>query len=172
MKAQYIPGAQGATRGLPGQAASRKALPLNQATACSSPQPRERPRAAGHHRCLMEAPGHRGSLRAGKAAGSQSETSLLGRAAGAPLGSPKYPTVEREEPQPPRGLARPSTYALRGVLTPLALHGQDRRSPWALWPTPRPGCPGPALPGPLLSAGHSTAAQTATLSAWRGAQDP
>lgn len=111
VKAQYIPGAQAATRGLPGRAARRKAPPLTRGRSVEQSPPRERererdrdrPRAAGRRGRLTEASGRRGSPRARKAARSQSETSLLGRAAAAaPPGPPKYPTAEREEPRPPR----------------------------------------------------------------------
>ncbi|XP_055993051.1 dapper homolog 3 isoform X1 [Sorex fumeus] len=102
VKAQYIPGAQAATRGLPGRAARRKAPPLTRGRSVEQSPPRERPRAAGRRGRLAEASGRRGSPRARKAARSQSETSLLGRAAAAPPVPPKYPTAEREEPRPPR----------------------------------------------------------------------
>ncbi|XP_060042093.1 dapper homolog 3 isoform X3 [Erinaceus europaeus] len=102
VKAQYIPGAQAATRGLPGRAARRKAPPpLTRGRSVEQSPPRERPRAAGRRGRVTETSGRRGSPRARKAARSQSETSLLGRAA-APPGPPKYPTAEREEPRPPR----------------------------------------------------------------------
>uniref|UniRef100_A0A8C4L8J6 Dishevelled binding antagonist of beta catenin 3 n=1 Tax=Equus asinus asinus TaxID=83772 RepID=A0A8C4L8J6_EQUAS len=102
VKAQYIPGAQAATRGLPGRAARRKAPPLTRGRSVEQSPPRERPRAAGRRGRMTEASGRRGSPRARKAARSQSETSLLGRAAAVPPGPPKYPTAEREEPRPPR----------------------------------------------------------------------
>ncbi|XP_043755511.1 dapper homolog 3 [Cervus elaphus] len=102
VKAQYIPGAQAATRGLPGRAARRKAPPLTRGRSVEQSPPRERPRAAGRRGRMTEASGRRGSPRARKAARSQSETSLLGRAAAVPTGPPKYPTAEREEPRPPR----------------------------------------------------------------------
>ncbi|KAM7233221.1 hypothetical protein CapIbe_015357 [Capra ibex] len=102
VKAQYIPGAQAATRGLPGRAARRKAPPLTRGRSVEQSPPRERPRAAGRRGRMAEASGRRGSPRARKAARSQSETSLLGRAAAVPPGPPKYPTAEREEPRPPR----------------------------------------------------------------------
>uniref|UniRef100_A0A8D2HHR4 Dishevelled binding antagonist of beta catenin 3 n=1 Tax=Urocitellus parryii TaxID=9999 RepID=A0A8D2HHR4_UROPR len=102
VKAQYIPGAQAATRGLPGRAARRKPPPLTRGRSVEQSPPRERPRAAGRRGRVAEASGRRGSPRARKAARSQSETSLLGRAAAAPPGAPKYPTAEREEPRPPR----------------------------------------------------------------------
>ncbi|XP_049643215.1 LOW QUALITY PROTEIN: dapper homolog 3 [Suncus etruscus] len=108
VKAQYIPAAQAATRGLPGRAARRKAPPpLTRGRSVEqSPAPeRERPRvSAGRRGRLAEAQGRTGgSPRARKAARSQSETSLLGTAAAAaPPGPPKYPTAERDEPRPPR----------------------------------------------------------------------
>ncbi|XP_075393135.1 dapper homolog 3 isoform X2 [Tenrec ecaudatus] len=102
VKAQYIPGAQAATRGLPGRAARRKAPPLTRGRSVEQSPPRERPRAAGRRGRMTEASGRRGSPRARKTTRSQSETSLLGRAAAAPPGPPKYPTAEREEPRPPR----------------------------------------------------------------------
>uniref|UniRef100_A0A8C0ZV73 Uncharacterized protein n=1 Tax=Castor canadensis TaxID=51338 RepID=A0A8C0ZV73_CASCN len=111
VKAQYIPGAQAATRGLPGAPRAAKRPPLTRGRSVEQSPPRERererdrdrPRAAGRRGRLTEASGRRGSPRARKAARSQSETSLLGRAAAAaPPGPPKYPTAEREEPRPPR----------------------------------------------------------------------
>ncbi|PNI28851.1 DACT3 isoform 2 [Pan troglodytes] len=102
VKAQYIPGAQAATRGLPGRAARRKPPPLTRGRSVEQSPPRERPRAAGRRGRMAEASGRRGSPRARKASRSQSETSLLGRASAVPSGPPKYPTAEREEPRPPR----------------------------------------------------------------------
>ncbi|XP_049757397.1 dapper homolog 3 [Elephas maximus indicus] len=102
VKAQYIPGAQAVTRGLPGRAPRRKPPPLTRGRSVEQSPPRERPRAAGRRGRMTEASGRRGSPRARKTARSQSETSLLGRAAAIPPGPPKYPTAEREEPRPPR----------------------------------------------------------------------
>ncbi|KAM5237432.1 dapper homolog 3 [Ctenodactylus gundi] len=108
VQAQYIPGAPAAARGLPGRAARRKAPPLTRGRSVEQSPPRERPRAAGRRGRGAEASGRRGSPRARKAARSQSETSLLGRAAAAPPGPPKYPTAEREEPRPPRPRRAPA----------------------------------------------------------------
>uniref|UniRef100_A0A8D2HG74 Dishevelled binding antagonist of beta catenin 3 n=1 Tax=Urocitellus parryii TaxID=9999 RepID=A0A8D2HG74_UROPR len=101
VKAQYIPGAQAATRGLPGRAARRKPPPLTRGRSVEQSPPRERPRAAGRRGRVAEASGRRGSPRARKAARSQSETSLLGRAAAAPPGAPKYPTADLRQPRWP-----------------------------------------------------------------------
>uniref|UniRef100_A0A2K5E3Y0 Dishevelled binding antagonist of beta catenin 3 n=1 Tax=Aotus nancymaae TaxID=37293 RepID=A0A2K5E3Y0_AOTNA len=88
VKAQYIPGAQAATEASPPCRVEQS-------------RPGERPRAPPPW-SMTEASGRRGSPRARKASRSQSETSLLGRAASVPSGPPKYPTAEREEPRPPR----------------------------------------------------------------------
>uniref|UniRef100_A0A8C0MED4 Dishevelled binding antagonist of beta catenin 3 n=1 Tax=Canis lupus familiaris TaxID=9615 RepID=A0A8C0MED4_CANLF len=64
VKAQYIPGAQAATRGLPGRAARRKAPPLTRGRSVEQSPPRERPRAAGRRGRVTEASGRRGSPRA------------------------------------------------------------------------------------------------------------
>nr|XP_044989845.1 dapper homolog 3 [Jaculus jaculus] len=126
VKAQYIPGAQAATRGLPGRAARRKAPPLTRGRSVEQSPPRERPRASARRGRLADAAGRRGSPRARKAARSQSETSLLGRASAAV--PPKYPTAERDEPRPPRPRRVPApTLAAQAAAAAAAGAGACRR---------------------------------------------
>ncbi|XP_021101590.1 dapper homolog 3 isoform X4 [Heterocephalus glaber] len=151
VKAQYIPAVQAATRGLPGRAARRKAPPLTRGRSVEQSPPRERPRAAGRRGRMAEASGRRGSPRARKAARSQSETSLLGRAAAAPPGPPKYPTAEREEPRPPRPrrgpaptLAAQAAGSCRRWRSTAEIDAPDGRRG-------RPRGPAPRAPGPVPS---------------------
>ncbi|XP_063109010.1 dapper homolog 3 isoform X2 [Cavia porcellus] len=151
VKAQYIPAAQAATRGLPGRAARRKAPPLTRGRSVEQSPPRERPRASGRRGRMAEASGRRGSPRARKAARSQSETSLLGRAAAAPPGPPKYPTAEREEPRPPRPrrgpaptLAAQAAGSCRRWRSTAEIDAADGRRG-------RPRAPAPRAPGPVPS---------------------
>lgn len=148
MKAQYIPGAPAASRGLPGRAARRRAPPLTRGRSVEQSPPRERPRAAGRRGRLAEPSGRRGSPRARKAARSQSETSLLGRAHAAP--PPKYPTAERDEPRPPRprrGPApTPTVQACRRWRSTAEIDAPDGRRPRARVPAPRGPAPSPSAP--------------------------
>lgn len=148
VKAQYIPGAPAASRGLPGRAARRRAPPLTRGRSVEQSPPRERPRAAGRRGRLAEPSGRRGSPRARKAARSQSETSLLGRAHAAP--PPKYPTAERDEPRPPRprrGPApTPTVQACRRWRSTAEIDAPDGRRPRARVPAPRGPAPSPSAP--------------------------
>uniref|UniRef100_A0A9L0JCE1 Dishevelled binding antagonist of beta catenin 3 n=1 Tax=Equus asinus TaxID=9793 RepID=A0A9L0JCE1_EQUAS len=164
-------------RGLPGRAARRKAPPLTRGRSVEQSPPRERPRAAGRRGRMTEASGRRGSPRARKAARSQSETSLLGRAAAVPPGPPKYPTAEREEPRPPRPRRGPApTLAAQaaGACARWRSTARDRRSRGAPRPSRAPAARGPcpARPRRLRSAACSTAARAATRSARPGAWGP
>lgn len=116
--------------------------------------PRERPRAAGRRGRLAEPSGRRGSPRARKAARSQSETSLLGRAHAAPP-PPKYPTAERDEPRPPRprrGPApTPTVQACRRWRSTAEIDAPDsRRARAPRAPAPRGPAPSPSAPSRRL----------------------
>uniref|UniRef100_A0A8C5Y689 Dishevelled binding antagonist of beta catenin 3 n=1 Tax=Microcebus murinus TaxID=30608 RepID=A0A8C5Y689_MICMU len=168
VKAQYIPGAQAATRGLPGPAALTRGRSVEQ-----SP-PRERPRAAGRRGRVTEASGRRGSPRARKAARSQSETSLLGRAAAAPPGPPKYPTAEREEPQPPRPrrgpaptLAAQAAGACRRWRSTAEIDAADGRRGRPRAPAARGPVPGPSPSAPQRRLLYGCAGSDSECSAGR-----
>ncbi|KAH0504071.1 Dapper-like protein 3 [Microtus ochrogaster] len=140
------------SRGLPGRAARRRAPPLTRGRSVEQSPPRERPRAAGRRGRLAEPSGRRGSPRARKAARSQSETSLLGRAHAAP--PPKYPTAERDEPRPPRprrGPApTPTVQACRRWRSTAEIDAPDSRRARARVPAQRGPVPSPSAPSRRL----------------------
>ncbi|KAL4831939.1 hypothetical protein H8958_017690 [Nasalis larvatus] len=174
VKAQYIPGAQAATRGLPGRAARRKPPPLTRGRSVEQSPPRERPRAAGRRGRMTEASGRRGSPRARKASRSQSETSLLGRASAVPSGPPKYPTAEREEPRPPRPrrgpaptLAAQAAGSCRRWRSTAEIDAADGRRVRPRAPAARVPAPGPSPSAPQRRLLYGCAGSDSECSAGR-----
>ncbi|XP_007941236.1 dapper homolog 3 [Orycteropus afer afer] len=162
------------TRGLPGRAARRKAPPLTRGRSVEQSPPRERPRAAGRRGRMTEASGRRGSPRARKTARSQSETSLLGRAAAVPPGPPKYPTAEREEPRPPRPrrgpaptLAAQAAGACRRWRSTAEIDAADGRRGRPRAPAARGPGPGPSPSAPQRRLLYGCAGSDSECSAGR-----
>nr|XP_006208754.1 dapper homolog 3 [Vicugna pacos] len=143
--------------------------------ACSSAERRaRRPRAAGRRGRMTEAIGRRGSPRARKAARSQSETSLLGRAAAVPPGPPKYPTAEREEPRPPRPrrgpaptLAAQAAGSCRRWRSTAEIDAADGRRGRPRGPAARAPAPGPSPSAPQRRLLYGCAGSDSECSAGR-----